>query len=198
MSGGWSGLEDGEGGWPGRGSEVRTECSEKACKPVSQLIHHDADGLSGRGDFRRQSCVYAARLSVIRRSTSPVWKSGCQTSALQTTASMTVLPNAAKAEIEEAKLRDYLLSSAHPVGRFKAYTLNALGYTRENWVRLHHDLLNHGRAGDCVVGDCTLHGQKFKVSGTLVGPNGRRMRYVSVWIIAPDSSTPRFITAFPE
>ena len=111
---------------------------------------------------------------------------------------MNALPNAATAEIEEAKLRDYLLSSAHPVGRFKARTLSALGYTRENWQRLHHDLWNHGCAGDCVVGECTLHGQKFKVSGTLVGPNGRRMRYVSVWIIAPHSTTPRFITAFPE
>ena len=32
---------------------------------------------------------------------------------------MVVLPNASKAEINPAKVRDYLLSSSHPIGRFK-------------------------------------------------------------------------------
>lgn len=33
---------------------------------------------------------------------------------------MAKLPNAEQAVVEPAKVRDYLLSSAHPVGRFKA------------------------------------------------------------------------------
>ena len=39
------------------------------------------------------------------------------------------LPNASGAIIEPAKLRDYLLSPAHPVGRFKAPFFVALGYS---------------------------------------------------------------------
>jgi len=32
---------------------------------------------------------------------------------------MVVLPNATKVVIDSAKVRDYLLSSSHPIGRFK-------------------------------------------------------------------------------
>jgi hypothetical protein len=37
------------------------------------------------------------------------------------------LPEGSRAVIEPAKLRDYLLSSSHPVGRFKAVFFHALG-----------------------------------------------------------------------
>ena len=40
------------------------------------------------------------------------------------------LPNASRATIDAAKLRDYLLSPAHPVGRFKAPFFAALGYSQ--------------------------------------------------------------------
>jgi len=36
-----------------------------------------------------------------------------------------LLPNADEAVIEPAKLRDYLLSTTHPLGRFKARFLGA-------------------------------------------------------------------------
>jgi hypothetical protein len=38
-----------------------------------------------------------------------------------------LLPNADRAVIEPAKLRDYLLSTVHPLGRFKARFCTALG-----------------------------------------------------------------------
>jgi len=40
------------------------------------------------------------------------------------------LPNADQAFIDPAKLRDYLLSPTHPVGRFKAPFFAAMGYTQ--------------------------------------------------------------------
>jgi hypothetical protein len=43
-----------------------------------------------------------------------------------------LLPNADRAIVPEAKVRDYLLSNAHPVGRFKAVFFIALGYSAEN------------------------------------------------------------------
>jgi hypothetical protein len=38
------------------------------------------------------------------------------------------IPNAERAIVEAAKVRDYLLSSTHPVGRFKAPFFARLGY----------------------------------------------------------------------
>ncbi|HKH48502.1 MAG TPA: adhesin, partial [Thermoanaerobaculia bacterium] len=43
------------------------------------------------------------------------------------------LPGADRAIVDEAKVRDYLLSSEHPVGRFKAAFFANVGYTRQDW-----------------------------------------------------------------
>ena len=42
------------------------------------------------------------------------------------------LPNREKAYIPIAKLKDYLLSEAHPVGKLKAKLFRTLGYTEIN------------------------------------------------------------------
>jgi hypothetical protein len=47
-----------------------------------------------------------------------------------------LLPNAHLAEIDPEKLRGYLLSSEHPVGRFKARFFTALGFSAEYWQQL--------------------------------------------------------------
>ena len=47
-----------------------------------------------------------------------------------------MLPAAERAHIDPAKVRDYLLSEVHPVGRFKAVVFQALGYTAEAWEEL--------------------------------------------------------------
>jgi hypothetical protein len=41
------------------------------------------------------------------------------------------LPNADRAIVDPAKVRDYLLS--HPVGRFKAAFFLSLGYSQDRW-----------------------------------------------------------------
>ena len=51
------------------------------------------------------------------------------------------LPNADRAVVDAAKVRDYLLSSEHPVGRFKAAVFASAGYQRDNWEILQVDLL---------------------------------------------------------
>jgi hypothetical protein len=38
-------------------------------------------------------------------------------------------PHAERANVDEAKICDYLLADAHPVGRFKARVFLSLGYT---------------------------------------------------------------------
>jgi hypothetical protein len=44
------------------------------------------------------------------------------------------LPFAENAVVDAEKVRDYLLSRLHPVGRFKAVFFAGLGYTQENWA----------------------------------------------------------------
>jgi hypothetical protein len=54
------------------------------------------------------------------------------------------LPNADRAVVDKAKVRGYLLSPAHPVGRFKARFFVSLGYTAEEWRRLRDDIVELG------------------------------------------------------
>jgi hypothetical protein len=108
-----------------------------------------------------------------------------------------MLPAVERAQIEPAKVRDYLLSPVHPVGRFKAVVFQALGYTAERWEELRDDLLALARTTEAVPGQTSVFGQKYEVSGTLRGPNGREAKFTCVWLVPGEGGTPRFITAFP-
>ena len=83
------------------------------------------------------------------------------------------LPAAERAVIVPAKIRDYLLSTSHSVGRFKAPFFARLGYTRANWRRLEEDLLNLAVSGDAELGRDSPYGQKYEIRGILNGPSGR-------------------------
>ena len=106
--------------------------------------------------------------------------------------------NADQAVVDPSKLRDYLLSPSHPVGRFKATFFTTLGYSQQEWPVLKDDLLAIVCAGQPVLGKDSGYGQKYEVSGTLTGPNGKQARIKTVWLVSLDETAPRFVTAFPE
>ena len=106
------------------------------------------------------------------------------------------LPNHERAEIQPQKIRDYLLSSSHSMGQSKAEVFFGLGYTVENWERLAADLLELGRHGDAEQ-VASPHGDKFRIVGTIAGPNGRSEVILSVWICDHGDPTPRLVTAYP-
>ena len=108
------------------------------------------------------------------------------------------LPNAENAYIEPAKVRDYLLSPAHPVGRFKAAFFVSLGYSQIEWEKLRDDLLALAASGDAVSGEDTGFGRKFEVNGILAAPSGRSAEIRTVWIVANEGAAPRFVTAYPR
>jgi hypothetical protein len=108
-----------------------------------------------------------------------------------------MLPAIERAIVDPAKVRGYLLSSVHPVGRFKAVVFSALGYRTEAWEVLRDDLLALARDGAAIPGQISVYGQKYEVSGTLHGPSGRQARITSVWLVPVGGEAPRFITAFP-
>lgn len=108
------------------------------------------------------------------------------------------LPNAELAFIDTAKVRDYLLSPIHPIGRFKAAVFSALGYRQDQWELLRDDLLALAKEGTSRGGLPSPYGQKFEVDGILAAPSGRSMSVRTVWIVRPSDPMPRFVTAFPR
>ena len=108
-----------------------------------------------------------------------------------------LLPCAEQAVIEVAKLRDYLLSSSHPVGRFKAVFFETLGYKAENWRQLEADLRLLVQSNDAELSQSNPYGRKYEVRGMLGAVATKRVAIVTVWIIRIGEDVPRFVTAYP-
>jgi uncharacterized protein DUF6883 len=108
-----------------------------------------------------------------------------------------LIPKADRATIDAAKLRDYLLSTTHPIGRFKARFFAALGFSADRWTeldeafRLQHLTQEAQPAGSFGIG------QKFTIQAILNGPNGQSAMVVSVWFVPSPGAPPRFVTAYP-
>jgi hypothetical protein len=107
------------------------------------------------------------------------------------------VPAAHFAQIDRAKVEDYLLSPFHPVGRFKAVVFYALGYSRSSWQQLDSDLWEHLQINDVVETQRNAFGLKYVVGGNLVTPSGAAADFLTVWIILDGESVPRFVTAYP-
>jgi hypothetical protein len=106
------------------------------------------------------------------------------------------LPNARMALIPPEKLKGYLLSMTHPVGKFKAVFFRSLGYSVARWKRLENDLRMLLR-NDAIRTQKTEFGQKYEVNGVITGPTGKTAPIVTVWIILNGEDVPRFVTAYP-
>ena len=107
------------------------------------------------------------------------------------------LPNVDRAVIDPAKLRDYLLSTTHPVGRFKAALFLSLGYEPLAWQRLEADLRAQHLVHPARELEASAYGRKFAIRARLVGPSGRSAEFTSIWIVLVAEDFPRFVTAYP-
>lgn len=108
------------------------------------------------------------------------------------------LLNADRAVVDPAKVRDYLLCTGHPVGRFKAALFVSLGYSADRWEVLRNDILALARTESASPGRSSPYGRKFEIDGTLTGPSGRSAAVRTVWIFRPEEQFPRFVTALPR
>jgi len=108
-----------------------------------------------------------------------------------------LLPNADDAVIDSAKLRDYLLSTEHPLGRFKARFFKALGFTAGQWRELESALRTQHLTQNAEAAGVMPGGQKFTIRAILVGPTGQSASVVSVWFVRTGEAAPRFVTAYP-
>jgi hypothetical protein len=108
-----------------------------------------------------------------------------------------LLPNADDAVIDPAKLRDYLLSATHPLGRFKARFFGALGFSADRWPELESALRTQHLTQEAEAALVIRAGRKFTIRAILTGPNGNSAGVVSVWFIRAGETAPRFVTAYP-
>lgn len=58
------------------------------------------------------------------------------------------LPNAERVRIDERKVRDYLLSKTHPIGRFKARVFGAIGFDESNRAAFMAELQRIAASGE--------------------------------------------------
>jgi hypothetical protein len=108
------------------------------------------------------------------------------------------LPNAEQAIVDPAKIRGYLLSFTHPVGRFKASFFAGLGYREEQWEILRDDLLKIARSGIPIRRQPGKFGVKYEIDGILSGPSGQSAEIKTVWMVGAGQTASRFITAYPR
>jgi hypothetical protein len=107
------------------------------------------------------------------------------------------LPNPDRAFVDRRKVRDYLLSFDHGVGRYKAAFFLRLGYSRSRWTELRADLLEMARSVEAQLAEPTRYGQKYVTVGALGGSTGRTAKVTAVWIVRCGEDFPRLVTVVP-
>ncbi len=166
-----------------RGPSAETDTEAAGSQPIRQA-EADTEG-------RQQK-------PIPKRTAASIAISGCPRDSLQYKNRVVRLPNCDLATVADAKIRDYLLSPSHPVGRFKSSFFNALGYSVADWDALRRALLDLARSAEAKPGQRSLFGQKFEIRGILKGPSGRQASIVSVWMLPNGRDVAHFVTAFPE
>ncbi len=108
-----------------------------------------------------------------------------------------LLLHADQAIIDREKLEGYLLSTSHPVGRFKARFFAALGFSGERWAELEAALRSDHLTQNAELSETLAHGQSYTIRAMLKGPTGRSAVVISVWFVRQGATVPRFVTAYP-
>jgi hypothetical protein len=107
------------------------------------------------------------------------------------------VPGAASAIVAEDKVRNYLLSGSHFLGRGKARFFGSHGYQAENWKDFGAALRQHILTQPARLSKENIYGSFYEVDGPLNSPTGTNPMIRSVWIIERNSSIPKLITAHP-
>ena len=111
---------------------------------------------------------------------------------------MAKVPNITNAEIADAKLTGYLLSSVHPDGGPKAKFLASFGFVPANASQLRAALLAHAAANNAAAPQQTDFGVIYEVVGRLQTPDNRNPVVKVVWMIDTGTQRPRLITLVPS
>jgi hypothetical protein len=77
----------------------------------------------------------------------------------------------------------------------KSQYLALAGYTLDNWEQLQRDLREQILGLEANLAGATRYGQKYSITGKLLGPNGQTIRVKTIWIVSGKAT--RFVTFFP-
>jgi hypothetical protein len=101
----------------------------------------------------------------------------------------------ADSEIARIKVTQYLLKLRDEDDKSKF--LSQGGYTLAHAEKLLEDLRGL-LAGEADFIRATEYGDKYRIRGTLKGPNGSQLRIVSIWMIEEANGRSKFVTLYPE
>jgi hypothetical protein len=98
--------------------------------------------------------------------------------------------------IARRKVEGYLLQTR--LEDDKSGFLALAGYTLENADKLLIDLREQLLPLEAELFDKTEYGPKFRIRGTLTGPNGRVLHVVSIWMKEEATGETKFVTLVPD
>ena len=101
----------------------------------------------------------------------------------------------ANAVIASEKLTGYLLRKLPE--NDKSGFLAQAGYTLNNPERLATDLRNQILIHEAEFRESTEYGDKYSIRGELSGPNGRKLKVATIWMIEDATKLTKFITLYP-
>ena len=97
------------------------------------------------------------------------------------------------AVIAQDKLTKYLLVLLPKDD--KSQYLALAGYALEDWQQLEQDLREQILSLEAIPTEMTRYGQKYSITGNLIGINGNVIRVKTIWIST--NGITRFVTLFP-
>ena len=106
------------------------------------------------------------------------------------------LPNAERAFVDIAKLRNYSLDPEHKEGKHKARVFAAalgLGTGDAEWLRA--KLLNIASSEDCQAGRKTEYGQRYVIDFEL-SHERKSAQIKSIWIVRKGEDFPRLVKCY--
>lgn len=98
--------------------------------------------------------------------------------------------------IAEVKITHYLLRLLDEDD--KSQFLARAGYVLDNSGRLIRDIREQLLPLDADLIGAVQYGTKYRIRGTLRGPNGRELRVVSIWITLEATGITKFLTLYPD
>jgi hypothetical protein len=101
----------------------------------------------------------------------------------------------ADAVIAKRKVANYLL--AWRPENDKSQFLAQAGYTTEHADQLADDIRRQLLSREAEFEESTEYGDTYRIVGALIGPNGRALRVVSIWMIETATGTTKFLTLYP-
>jgi hypothetical protein len=110
---------------------------------------------------------------------------------------MATLPDAHRAIIDAEKLRDYVLSPDHDLGKHKARVfMSALGIGRDSWAYLREQIATRVLVAEVSEVRTGRHGVRYSVPMLIEGLNGQTHEVTTGWIIDQEGAPPRLTTAY--